>query len=308
MNDQLRKLTRTATQWLGKLNTWVKANPELVTKIVLVAGAVTGLVAVLGGVGLVLWPVMAGINALIAGAGLLATGFSIAGTTIATAIGAIAWPVVGVVAAIVAGALLIRKYWEPISAFFGGVVEGLRAAFGPVGNIFAPLGPMFDTLGGGLQKIWQWFKELIVPVKSTQDTFNSCRDAGVMFGQALADALMMPLNAFNKLRSGIDWVLEKLGVINKDAATLDKTAAKANAATQGGGYVPVTGAYGGYQGYQPVTAPAGRSYIDQSKSEYNITLAGGATPGGNLTQQLREELERHEREKRARARASMTHD
>lgn len=51
-----------------------------------------------------------------------------------TAIGAISWPVVAVVAAIVAGALLIRKYWEPVSAFFGGVVEGLKAAFAPVGN------------------------------------------------------------------------------------------------------------------------------------------------------------------------------
>lgn len=308
MDDKLRKLTQTATQWIGKLNTWVSANPELVSKIVLVAGAITGLVAVLGGVGLVMWPVMAGINALIAGAGLLATGFSIAGPTIAASVGAITWPVVGVVAAIVAGALLIRKYWEPISAFFGGVVEGLRAAFGPVGDIFAPLGPVFDTLGGALQKVWQWFKELIAPVKSTQDTLNSCRDAGVMFGQALADALMLPLNAFNKLRSGIDWVLEKLGVINKDAATLDKTAAKANAATQGGDYVPVTGGYGGYQGYQPVTAPAGRSYIDQSKSEYNITLQGGVAPGNNLTQQFREEVERMEREKRARNRASMMHD
>ncbi|EHV38905.1 gpT domain protein [Escherichia coli DEC5C] len=44
-----------------------------------------------------------------------------------TAIGAISWPVVAVVAAIVAGALLIRKYWEPVSAFFGGVVEGLES-------------------------------------------------------------------------------------------------------------------------------------------------------------------------------------
>ncbi len=51
-----------------------------------------------------------------------------------TAIGAISWPVVAVVAAIVAGALLIRKYWEPVSAFFGGVVEGLKAAFAPVGG------------------------------------------------------------------------------------------------------------------------------------------------------------------------------
>ncbi|WP_333881272.1 phage tail tape measure protein [Atlantibacter hermannii] len=334
MDDKLRKLTQTATQWIGKLNTWVSANPELVSKIVLVAGAITGLTAVLGGVGLVLWPVMAGINYLIAGAGLLATGFSIAGSTIAASFGAIAWPVVGVVAAVVAGALLIRKYWEPISAFFGGVVEGLRSAFGPVGDIFAPLAPMFETLSNGIGKVWQWFKDLIEPVKATQDTLNSCRDAGVLFGQGLAGALRMPLNAFNKLRSGIDWVLEKLGVINKDAATLDKTAAKANAATQGGGYVPVSGTYAGYQyyqpgtgdndidqsyqpvtsalkgyaGYQPVTAPAGRSYIDQSKSEYNITLQGGVAPGNNLTQQFREEVERLEREKRARARASMMHD
>jgi phage-related tail protein len=42
---------------------------------------------------------------------------------------------VAVVAAVVAGALLIRKYWEPISAFFGGVVEGLKAAFAPVAEL-----------------------------------------------------------------------------------------------------------------------------------------------------------------------------
>lgn len=322
MDESLRGLTQTAAKWVNQLTVWVKAHPVLVSNIVMVAGAVTGLVAVLGGVGLVLWPVMAGINALIAGAGLLATGFSIAGGTIATAVGAIAWPVVAVVAAIVAGALLIRKYWEPISAFFGGVVEGLRAAFGPVADIFAPLAPAFDVLSGWLQKVWQWFKDLIAPVQATQETLNSCRDVGVMFGQALAEALMLPLTAFNKLRSGIDWVLEKLGVINKDAATLDQTAAKAGAvaARSGGGalvsgaaagnpsYQPVTTAYPGYQSYQPVTAPAGRSYVDQSKSEYNITLQGGGAPGGNISGQLREELERHEREKRARARASMIHD
>lgn len=97
-----------------------------------------------------------------------------------------------------------------------------------------------------------------------------------MFGQALADALMLPLNAFNKLRSGIDWVLEKLGVINKESDTLDQTAARTHAATYGtGGYIPATSSYaGGYQAYQPVTAPAGRSYVDQSKNEYHINLTG----------------------------------
>jgi len=372
MDDRLRKLTTTATQWLGKLNAWVTANPELVSKIVLVAGAVTGLIAVLGGVGLVLWPVMAGINALIAGVGVLATGFSIASTTIVAAIGAITWPVIAVVAAVVAGALLIRKYWEPISAFFGGVIEGLRAAFAPVGELFTPVKPMFDWLGEKLKTAGQWFAELIAPVQATQGTLNSCRDAGVTFGKTLADALMMPLVAFNKLRSGIDWVLEKLGVINKESSALDQTAARASAVANGGlvlgvsaagmpqqppavlqsatvpqpanvappvivplstkaasqnqapsvsgagynspvsqpqpvGYTPANQA-GGYQAYRPVNAPTGRTYVDQSKSDYHITLPGGATTGGQLEQQLQDALEKFDRDKRARNRSSMAYD
>lgn len=152
----------------------------------------------------------------------------------------------------------------------------MRAAFAPVAELFAPLKPMFDWLGGKLKAVWDWFNNLIAPVKSSQETLNSFRDAGVLFGQRLADALTLPLTAFNKLRSGIDWVLEKLGIINKESSTLDQTAAKANAATQGNSYIPATGTYGGYQAYQPVTAPAGRSYIDQSKNEYHIDVQGAA--------------------------------
>ncbi|EMA1851472.1 hypothetical protein SD366_004436, partial [Cronobacter turicensis] len=64
-----------------------------------------------------------------------------------------------------------------------------------------------------------------------------------------------------------------------------------------------------YQAYQPVSAAGGRSYIDQSRNHYNISVAGGAGAGGApLAQQMREELERIEREKRARSRASMGHD
>lgn len=129
----------------------------------------------------------------------------------------------------------------------------------------------------------------------------------MLFGQRLADALTLPLTAFNKLRSGIDWVLERLGIINKESSTLDQTAAKANAATQGNSYIPATGTYSGYQAYQPVTAPAGRSYIDQSKNEYHIEVQGGGS-GTQLDRQLQDALEKFEREKRARQRASMNHD
>ena len=304
----LRKLTQTATKYVLKLDGWIQKNKGLAETIGIVAGGALALIGVIGGIGLIAWPVVMGINAIIAAAGVMGTALTVAGSAIVTALGAITWPIVAVGAAIVAGALLIRKYWEPISAFFSGVIEGIMSAFAPVGEMFAPLAPIFDGLGEKLRGVWQWFKDLIASVKATQETLDSCKNAGVIFGQVLASALMAPLNVFNKLRSGVDWLLEKLGIINKESDSLEQTAAKTNAATQGNSYIPATSTYGGYQAYQPVTAPAGRSYIDQSKSEYNITLPGGVAPGHQLDRQLRDTLEQIEREKRARQRASMSHD
>ncbi|HBR1895758.1 phage tail tape measure protein [Klebsiella variicola] len=305
--SSLRKLVQTATGYVLKLDKWIQRNKELAQTLGVITAVALGVVGMIGAIGLIAWPVITGVNAIIAAATALGTVFTTVAGGIITAIGAISWPVVAVVAAIVAGALLIRKYWEPISAFFGGVIEGMRAAFAPVAELFAPLKPMFDWLGGKLKAAWDWFNNLIAPVKSSQETLNSFRDAGVLFGQRLADALTLPLTAFNKLRSGIDWVLEKLGVINKESSTLDSTAAKASAATQGNSYIPATSTYGGYQAYQPVTAPAGRTYIDQSSPTYQINMPGGA-PGGQLGNQLQDALEKYERDKRARARASMMHD
>ncbi|MFK8313328.1 phage tail tape measure protein [Escherichia coli] len=307
-DSSLRQLTQTATRYVLKLDDWIKDNKELAETIGIIAGGALALIGIIGGIGLVAWPVVMGINAIIAAAGVLGTVFTVVGSAIVTALGAITWPIVAVGAAIVAGALLIRKYWEPISAFFSGVIEGIMSAFAPVGEMLAPLAPIFDGLGEKLRGVWQWFKDLIAPVKATQETLDSCKNVGVIFGQALASALMAPLNVFNKLRSGVDWLLEKLGIINKESDSLDKTAAKTNAATQGNSYIPATSTYGGYQAYQPVTAPAGRSYIDQSKSEYNINLPGGVAPGHQLDRQLRDTLEQIERDKRARQRANMTHD
>ncbi|EDY5734819.1 phage tail tape measure protein [Salmonella enterica] len=307
-DSSLRQLTQTATRYVLKLDDWIKNNKELAETIGIIAGGALALIGIIGGIGLVAWPVVMGINAIIAAAGVLGTVFTVTSSAIVTALGAITWPIVAVGAAIVAGALLIRKYWEPISAFFSGVIEGIMSAFAPVGEMFAPLAPIFDGLGEKLSGVWQWFKDLIAPVKATQETLDSCKNVGVIFGQALASALTAPLNVFNKLRSGVDWLLEKLGIINKESDSLDQTAARTNAATQGNSYIPATSTYGGYQAYQPFTAPAGRSYIDQSKSEYNITLPGGVAPGHQLDRQLRDTLEQIERDKRARQRASMTHD
>ncbi|WP_447839160.1 phage tail tape measure protein [Enterobacter cloacae] len=306
----LRKLTQTATRYVLKLDGWITRNKSLATTIGVIAGGALALIGIIGGIGLVAWPVVMGINAIIAAAGVLGTVFTVTGGAIATALGAISLPVVAVAGAVVAGALLIRKYWEPISAFFSGVVEGLKAAFAPVAEIFAPLAPVFDSFMDKLRGVWQWFKDLIAPVKATQDTLDSCKNAGVMFGKVLADALMLPLKSFNKLRSGVDWLLEKLGVINKESSDLDQKAAKASAATgsQNEPYIRPNAAYGGFQWYQPVPAPAGKTYVDQSKPEYNIHLNGGIAPGSDLDRQLREAVNKLDRENRARQRSSLRHD
>ncbi|SUX72932.1 phage tail tape measure protein [Citrobacter freundii] len=297
--ESLRKLTQTATKYVLQLDGWIQKNKGLAQTIGLIAGGALGLIAVIGGIGLIAWPVIAGINSIIAAAGLLGAVFTTISGGVIAAISAITWPVVAVAAAIVAGALLIRKYWEPVSAFFGGVIEGLMSAFAPVGEMFAPLAPIFEGLGEKLRGVWQWFKDLIAPVKATQDTLNSCRNVGVMFGQALADALMLPLNIFNKLRGGLDVILEKLGLVKKESSSIDKDTAKVPPVGQGEGYIPTTSSPGGYRVYQPVTAPAGKTYIDQSRPTYQINVPGNGMPGGRLGNDLQDALEKYEREKRA---------
>ncbi|KZR38028.1 phage tail tape measure protein [Enterobacter asburiae] len=306
----LRELTKTATKYVLKLDGWITNNKTLASTIGLIAGGGLALIGVLGGIGLIAWPVVTGFNVIMAAAGVLGANLAAMGAAIVSVLGALTWPIVAIGVAIIAGALLIRKYWEPISAFFSGVMEGLKQAFAPVVELFEPLKPVFDWLGDKLKAAWQWFKDLIAPVKSTQETLDSCKNAGVMFGKMLADALMLPLKSFNTLRTGVNWLLEKLGVINKESTDLDQKAAKASAATgsQNKSYIPTTSSYGGYQAYQPVTAPTGKTYVDQSKPEYNINLNGGIAPGSDLDRQLREAVDKLDRENRARQRSSMRHD
>lgn len=302
----LRNLITTATGWLSTATLWVNANPELTQTLASIVVGAQAFAGVLGGVGTVIAPVLTGVNMVITAAGMLGTVFSVVGGAIMTVLGALSWPVIALGAAIAAGALLIFKYWEPISAFFGGVMEGLSTAFAPLGAIFSPVITVFDAISEKLGGIWQWFTDLVAPIKATQETLDGCKNAGVIFGQALGDALTAPLDLFNSLSGKASWLLEKLGLIKNESGNLDSAAAKAEAASSpvGSSYIPGTGTYGGYQGYQPTIATGGRSYVDQSKSEYNITLQGGTASGMDLTRQIREAIDNIEQDKARRQQSS----
>ncbi|WP_145562327.1 phage tail tape measure protein [Yersinia canariae] len=297
-DSALRKLTVTATGWLVNVAAWAKKNPELVSTITTVTGTALALVAGLGALGLIAWPVMAGFNLLLAGAGLLSAGFSIMGGTVAATLATLAWPVTAVIALIVGGALLIRKFWEPISAFMAGVVTGFTAVAGPISAAFTPL-------INGLNQLKTLFAELVAPIKFSGESLLVATTAGETFGRGLAYALKLPIDALGQLRSGIDWVLEKLGVIDTKSSGLADNIPKDN--PYAGGYSPSGGVL--YGGYQPVTANTGTTIVDSSVTTNDIKVE--IQPGmsrQDAERMMVDALAKNERDKRARQRGQMESD
>ncbi len=277
MDSSLRTLTQDTTKFLLQIDNWVQKNPELSAGIAKIAAAGTLIVGALGAIGLVAWPVITGVNLLVTGAGFLGTAFSIAGGAIATALGAISLPIVAVGAAIVAGALLVRKYWEPIKAFIAGVAEGFSAAMGPISDAFGPLKPVFEWVGNKIKELWDWFGKLLEPVKSTQSELATAGEWGKKFGNMLAEALKLPGKALDDLRGGIDWVLQKLGIIDTKSDGLKDKVPSPDPVATGGAGVDTGGqqynfAYGGGS-YKPVPSPSvGAGYTDRSQNTYQYEI------------------------------------
>lgn len=133
-------------------------------------------------------------------------------------LGALLSPIGLVVTALAGVALVVWKYWQPITAFLGGVVEGFKAAAGPVSEAFEPLKPVFQWIGDKVQALWGWFTDLLTPVKSTSAELQSAAAMGRRFGEALAEGLNMVMHPLDSLKSGVSWLLEKLGIVSKEAA------------------------------------------------------------------------------------------
>ena len=137
---------------------------------------------------------------------------------VGSVLGALLSPIGLVVAALAGVALVVWKYWQPISAFLGGVVEGFKAAAAPISAAFEPLQPVFQWIGDKVQALWGWFTDLLTPVKSTSAELQSAASMGRQFGEALAAGLNMVMHPLDSLKSGVSWLLEKLGIVSKEAA------------------------------------------------------------------------------------------
>lgn len=228
----------------GALRRWVEQNPVLAGTLMKVAAATAAITVGLGvlavAVAAVLGPLavirfglsMLSVKALPSAAAaatrtgsvlrLLISGplalLRVALFAVGSLLGALLSPVGLVVAALAGVALVIWKYWQPISAFLGGVVEGFKAAAAPISAAFEPLRPVFQWIGDRVQALWGWFNDLLTPVKSTSEELNSAAAMGRRFGEALAEGLNMVMHPLESLKSGVSWLLEKLGIVSKEAA------------------------------------------------------------------------------------------
>ena len=67
--------------------------------------------------------------------------------------------------AVAGAALLIRKYWDPMAAYLGGVWEGIKDGLGPalttIGEALAPLAPVFGVFADAVGAVVGWIGSLL---------------------------------------------------------------------------------------------------------------------------------------------------
>lgn len=252
LREPLMDMMLTVSKVVGSVRRWVEANPALVGSIMKVTAAIGALLVVVGGlmlsIGAVLGPMAlvrlsfttlageGGIARLTGGVmrlggafqwlagspmqALLSAGRMVFGPLI-TLLAGISAPVWGLIALFAAAAVAVIKFWQPIKAFFSGFFTGLMAGLQPITQafnaVFAPLAPIFDSIGNAISGVWEWFTKLLEPIQFSSEALASCTSAGETFGKVVGgaiSALTLPIQAVAK---GLGWILEKLGAI-PDAA------------------------------------------------------------------------------------------
>lgn len=252
LRDPLMDIMLTVSKVVGSVRRWVEANPALVGSIMKVTAAIGALLVVMGGlmlsIGAVLGPMalvrlrftslageggiahltggvmrLGGAFQWLAGSpmqALLSAGRMVFGPLI-TLLAGISAPVWGLIALFAAVAVAVIKFWQPIKAFFSGFFTGLMAGLQPITQsfnaVFAPLAPIFNSIGNAISGVWEWFTKLLEPIQFSSEALASCTSAGETFGKvvgAAISALTLPIQAVAK---GLGWILEKLGAI-PDAA------------------------------------------------------------------------------------------
>jgi len=233
----IQNLLTTITPVIQKMLDWATQNPDLIQKLILIGGAIAGVVAVVGFLGLVLPSII--------------TGFTILGSIIAFLFSPIGLIIVAIGALIAVGVLLY-KHWEEISAFaqriWGGIVSFFQGVWETIKNIFnfavalilgivitafnmmgIDIIAVIETIKNALSTAWEFLSNLFSKItQAITKGFDFIRDIFQKATKPLSDAWKSLWESIggtvvgvwegikNTIKNSINWIIEKInGFINK---------------------------------------------------------------------------------------------
>lgn len=265
-----------------------------------------------------------GASAVTARGGLLglATGAlpAVVGGIRAVTLALVTNPIGAIVAGIAFAGLMIYRHWDGVKAFMVGTFEGITAGLQPVVQTFRefwqalePLHPAFALVGDGLKTAWEWFTNLLQPVKYSTEELGKAGAAGKTFGEALAAGINLVLMPLQTLIQGLTWVANNIGGIAAKAVEFKNAAGnaiggawdKTKAFFGGDDPAPAKGAPAAPSLPTPAMATArgkgGTTVNDNSQTTIQVTQQ----PGQNTRELAREITRLQEQERAVRRRGAM---
>ncbi|MFE8710263.1 hypothetical protein ACFX57_05690 [Aeromonas allosaccharophila] len=237
--------------------------------------------------------------------------FGVLGVTFGGMLGAIG-ALLAPLAALAALGIAIIKFWQPISAFFSGLWQGIMTGLAPVFEAFKPFAPLLDGIGSGVKALSGWFGDLLEPIKFSKETLEGFGSAGELVGRILGEAFSLALTPLKAFLKGIEWLLESLGIL--EAKKLPSFQLEAPTASTPGylngnyGQPALAGSYSyGPRIVQTAKPVAARGAASTTQIHAPISIV--QQPGQSATdvaQEVSRELDRRERQGAANGRASLT--
>lgn len=298
---------KSVIEWIGELSerlgNWAKKNPELSNTLMRIA-AFTSIAAIaFGGLSL-------SVAALLGPIAIMKLTFGVLGVTFGGLLGAVAAILAPLAALAVLGVTII-KLWEPISAFFSGLWQGIMTGLAPVFEAFKPFAPLLDGISSGVKTLSGWFGDLLEPIKFSKETLEGFGSAGQIVGRILGEAFNLALTPLKAFLKGIEWLLESLGILEtKKIPKFDIPTASTPGYLNGNYGTPAySSAYSYGSGPRIVEParikPANKQTIDNSINSPIYVYQQPGQSSQDVAKTVRDEMQKMQREERAKGRASL---
>jgi len=212
----VERLLIAVTPIIEKFSVWAAENPKLLGQIIIVAGALAGLVAVLGIIGLVLPTIITGVQ-------LLALGFAF----LLSPIGLIIAAIVAIVAVVIwfvanwsENLETIKWAWQNFLDFLAPMLAWFTNLFSSIGtavvsaftSMYTFVAGIFTKMGELISGVWNNIKEgAVIVAKAIASAFATYINGIISLFESMANGVISALNflirGMNKIQVSIpDWV------------------------------------------------------------------------------------------------------